>query len=104
MMHSSTSPAARTTGEGWFRSLTGTWITIGGRTNALSWPVRAITNRHDDPSPNNADVVWLRQRTTVRKQRPPQAPFGLTDARGAKIIKLMTSNVSVFSGMVGNGQ
>jgi prepilin-type N-terminal cleavage/methylation domain-containing protein len=24
-------------------------------------------HRHDDPSPNNADIVWLRQRTTVRK-------------------------------------
>lgn len=24
-------------------------------------------HRHDDPSPNNADIIWLRQRTTVRK-------------------------------------
>jgi prepilin-type N-terminal cleavage/methylation domain-containing protein/prepilin-type processing-associated H-X9-DG protein len=24
-------------------------------------------HRHDDPSPNNADLIWLRQRTTVHK-------------------------------------
>ena len=24
-------------------------------------------HKHDDPSPNNSDIIWLRQRTTVRK-------------------------------------
>jgi len=50
---------------GWFPSPTAMSSTISGATTEPSKPIRQNYHNHDDASPRNPDLDWLRQRTTV---------------------------------------